>query len=352
MPPENPIPNFPIVPSQPKITLLQAAAQTTNKLKICTLVLENGNICGKIGSTDRKYLYNGSCETTMRDRCIEHVSQVSKVSNTQKTCNITTENGDICGLNVRVIWRPRKHGGIEMIVKDYCDEHLSQLEEEQSNSSSNLSQNLPKSKTSSRSLSKSSSNLSQLALEDKSDLSTLSQKLPKSKNSKSSKLSQSLSPLSQLALEDKSDSSTLSQLSKSSDLDANLFKIVSGELSNHHGESQNTSLDISAPECDICHRVFTRKDTIDRHKINVHFKNILPPDFKTTIPIKQCHICNKTFQSKEMKMHMEKDHHKAEDVILVPCHICKENINETKLKKHIKTVHEGGNNCKTLALIS
>ena len=54
----------------------------------------------------------------------------------------------------------------------------------------------------------------------------------------------------------------------------------------------------------------------------------------------------------KMKMHMEKDHHKAEDVILVPCHICKENINETKLKKHIKTVHEGGNNCKTLALIS
>ena len=36
-----------------------------------------------------------------------------------------------------------------------------------------------------------------------------------------------------------------------------------------------------------------------------------------------------------LKMHMEKDHHKAEDVILVPCQICNENINETKLQKKI-----------------
>ena len=103
---------------------------------------------------------------------------------------------------------------------------------------------------------------------------------------------------------------------------------------------KSSKISKSSPECDICHRVFTRKDTIDRHKINVHFKNILPADFKTTIPVKHCHICGKTFQSKEMKMHLEKDHCIAEDVTLVHCHICNKNINQTKMKKHIKNVHE------------
>ena len=68
------------------------------------------------------------------------------------------------------------------------------------------------------------------------------------------------------------------------------------------------TLDVSKFECDICHREFTRKDSIERHKINVHFNNILPADFKPTIPVKECEICNKTFQSKEIKVHMERAH--------------------------------------------
>ena len=84
------------------------------------------------------------------------------------------------------------------------------------------------------------------------------------------------------------------------------------------------TLDISKSECDICHREFTRKDSIERHKINVHFNNILPADFKPTIPVKQCEICNKTFQSKEMKMHMERAH-------------------SSNLGKNVPLVHEGQN---------
>ena len=84
------------------------------------------------------------------------------------------------------------------------------------------------------------------------------------------------------------------------------------------------TLDISKSECDICHREFTRKDSMERHKINVHFNNILPADFKPTIPVKQCEICNKTFQSKEMKMHMERAH-------------------SSNMGKNIPLVHEGQN---------
>ncbi|XP_034839018.1 zinc finger protein 600-like [Maniola hyperantus] len=79
-----------------------------------------------------------------------------------------------------------------------------------------------------------------------------------------------------------------------------------------HLSRGHNSFNQGFPECDLCGRVFTRRQNIINHMINVHLQ---------TNPLFSCHLCDKTFTTeRNMKRHLNILHNPA--VACLRCNYC------------------------------
>ncbi|KAM3955254.1 uncharacterized protein ACR2FA_010859 [Aphomia sociella] len=120
------------------------------------------------------------------------------------------------------------------------------------------------------------------------------------------------------------------------------------------------------PECDICGRIFTRKQNIISHMITVHMQGF--SDFKCKLCIKIfsskrnlrrhirqihdpniqkpiCDICHKTFKGRHTLLQHIKSTHSYAEKDCIKCQLCgKIYTNNRNLKRHIESFH--GEKCE------